>query len=164
MNSKDYTYEDLMKNKWDEWNRHIIDGVNKDMAKSIKNDKNSVEYYCSLPYIRQLSRTEDEWFVKIEELPGCMSSGDTIEETREMIKDALKVWLEIAIEDGMDIPLPKSMNCPFCQGPAKVHMSDENDYDVHCTYDDCYLSDGGGWCFDSGEEAVKKWSRREKNF
>ena len=38
-----------------------------------------------------------------------MTHGKTLEEVYEMIKDAQRQWLEIAIEEGIDIPPPESM-------------------------------------------------------
>lgn len=45
---------------------------------------------------------EDEedggYVVECPALPGCVSQGDTIEETLENIKDAIQGWLEVAAE------------------------------------------------------------------
>jgi predicted RNase H-like HicB family nuclease len=37
-------------------------------------------------------------------LPGCISYGKTIDEALEMIKDAMEGWIEVAKEEGLDIP------------------------------------------------------------
>lgn len=43
--------------------------------------------------------TEDGgYWVKCPDLPGCDSQGDTVEEALEMIKDAIKGHLEVAVE------------------------------------------------------------------
>lgn len=65
----------------------------------------------SLPYTIML--TPDEvagWFVKIKELPGCMTQGETREEALEMIDDAMEGWLYVSIESGFEIPLPEDMD------------------------------------------------------
>lgn len=49
---------------------------------------------------------EDGYFVEVFGLDGCMSQGDTFEEACWMIVDALKGWLEIALEDEDNIPTP----------------------------------------------------------
>lgn len=68
-----------------------------------------IEKYMKLPYTIKLIPEEDgTYFVEVEELPGCMSAGDTPEEAIEMIQDAMRGWLEVAIEDGLDIPLPNA--------------------------------------------------------
>ena len=70
-------------------------------------DKN-VEYYMGLPYtIELIPDKEAGWFVRVKELRGCMSQGDTAQEALEMIQDAQRGWLEVAIEDGIPIPEPQ---------------------------------------------------------
>lgn len=67
-----------------------------------------IDYYLNLPYTRELiPEPEGGWFVRIKELPGCMSQGDTPEEAMAMIKDAMQGWLEVALEHGQTIPEPR---------------------------------------------------------
>jgi len=67
-----------------------------------------IEYYLNLPYTIELQQhSEEGWFVKVRELPGCMSQGDTVEEALNMIKEAKELWLEVALEDGDPIPEPR---------------------------------------------------------
>ena len=49
------------------------------------------------------------WFVQVNELPGCMSQGDTVAEALEMIQEAMDLWIEVANEDaeGIEVPLLK---------------------------------------------------------
>jgi antitoxin HicB len=68
----------------------------------------SVEYYMNLPYTIELQRDPEEgWFVRVRELRGCMSQGDTPEEALEMIQEAMELWLEVALEDHLPIPEPR---------------------------------------------------------
>ncbi len=68
----------------------------------------TVADYMNLPYTIELQRdAEAGWFVRIQELPGCMSQGDTAEEALAMIQDAMTGWLEVAIEEGLSIPEPR---------------------------------------------------------
>lgn len=69
----------------------------------------SAEYYMGLPYTIELWRTPDEggWVVQAKELPGCVSQGETAEEALEMIQDAMRGWLEVALEMGDAIPEPR---------------------------------------------------------
>jgi len=46
---------------------------------------------------------------EIEELPGCMTQGETLEEVFEAIEDARHGWIQVAYENGQDIPLPRGM-------------------------------------------------------
>ena len=69
----------------------------------------TIEEYINLPYTIELQRDPDVgWFVRVRELPGCMSQGDTAEEALTMIQDAMRAWIEIAIEDGAPIPEPRA--------------------------------------------------------
>lgn len=69
-----------------------------------------VEYYMKLPYtIEYTPEPEGGWFVRIKELPGCMSQGDTRAEAKRMIMDAMRVWLEVSLEDGDDIQEPEAL-------------------------------------------------------
>jgi len=68
----------------------------------------NIEYYKRLPYTRELiPEPEGGWFVRVKELPGCMSQGDTPEEAMEMINEAMELWLETALDHGMTIPEPR---------------------------------------------------------
>ena len=67
----------------------------------------NLEYYMSLPYtIEMIYDPEDAWFVRVKELPGCMSQGDDPNDAIEMIHYAMRGWLEISLEDGDVIPEP----------------------------------------------------------
>ncbi len=69
----------------------------------------TLEYYMNLPYTIELQRDpEDAWFVQVKELRGCMSQGDTAEEALAMIQEAMPLWLEVALEDDLPIPEPRS--------------------------------------------------------
>ncbi len=68
----------------------------------------SVEYYMALPYTVELIKEEGAtWFARVLELPGCMTEGDSLEEAASMIKDAMAGWIELALEDGRPIPMPR---------------------------------------------------------
>jgi len=75
--------------------------------------KMSVEDYLKLPYTIEVTRDESEgytgWFAKVGELPGCMTQADTFDELGEMIEDAKRAWIESALEDGEEIPLPRKV-------------------------------------------------------
>lgn len=69
----------------------------------------TVDYYVNLPYTIELRNDpEDEgWFVRVKELRGCMSEGDTAEEALAMVREAMELWLEVALEEGIPIPEPR---------------------------------------------------------
>lgn len=71
----------------------------------------TVAEYLALPYTIEVIRDEDDeysgWFARVVELPGCMTEADTFAELGEMIENAMRAWLEIALEDGQAIPEPR---------------------------------------------------------
>lgn len=42
------------------------------------------------------------------DLPGCVSTGDTIEETKQNMREAIALHIEGMIEDGEPIPQPSN--------------------------------------------------------
>ncbi len=67
--------------------------------------------YMKLPYRMEIVEDIDEsgYVVSFPELPGCLSSGETIESAVANAQDAKKAWLEAAIEDGIQIQEPDSL-------------------------------------------------------
>jgi len=82
----------------------------------------SIEYYKNLPYTKEIVKSEDGYFIKIKELRGCISVGETIEDACMMIDDALESWLEAAIDDEINIPFPNSMNEKEYSGNFALRM------------------------------------------
>ncbi len=72
----------------------------------IKEDK-TFEYYMSLPYKMIIyPASEGGYVAEIPDLPGCLTQGDNWQDTFEMIQDAKAAWIDIAMQDGKDIPAP----------------------------------------------------------
>ena len=66
-----------------------------------------LEYYLELTYPVTITPDITGGYVaEIEELPGCFTQGETLEEVYENMVEARQLWLESAYEDGLDIPLP----------------------------------------------------------
>lgn len=51
---------------------------------------------------------EGGYVVTCPALPGLVTEGNTLEEAREMAQDALRLYLETLIEDGLPIPSDKT--------------------------------------------------------
>ena len=50
------------------------------------------------------------WGVIVPDLPGCFSAADSgIDEAIENTKEAIALWIEIALDEGKDIPKPSSI-------------------------------------------------------
>ncbi len=64
------------------------------------------------PFLMSILPSEEGggYLIEFPDLPGCMSDGDTIEETIENGKDAVFCWIETAKEFGDEIPQPASAN------------------------------------------------------
>lgn len=68
----------------------------------------NLEHYLGLPYTRELiPEPGGIWFVRIKELPNCMSQGNSPEEAIQNIDDAMYGWIKGELEDGEVIPEPK---------------------------------------------------------
>lgn len=57
-------------------------------------------------YTAIFTPTEDgtEFYARIPDLPGCVTTGDTIEDAIEQITDAASGWLVVAEDEGLSIP------------------------------------------------------------
>jgi predicted RNase H-like HicB family nuclease len=65
--------------------------------------------YLSLPYTFDIAQTPDGSFhISVEELDGCMASGDTLEDAYEMLRYDMHGWIDQALSEGRDIPQPRS--------------------------------------------------------
>ena len=71
-----------------------------------------IDYYMNLPYKMEIvPDTEEGGFVALfPDLPGCITSGDTIEEVALDLMDAKRAWLEAELEAERSIPEPKDIN------------------------------------------------------
>lgn len=67
-----------------------------------------IEEYLKLPYTFKIVQERDgSFYISVEELPGCASVGDTLEEAWENIHEAMEAWIESNIARGLEIPLPE---------------------------------------------------------
>lgn len=82
----------------------------------------TVDEYMALPYTIEIVPDENGFFVRVRELDGCMSVGTTKTEALDMIEDAMREWLDTAIEDDLDIPLPESLRKDSYSGKFPLRM------------------------------------------
>ena len=70
----------------------------------------TVEDYLKLPYRLEIIPDTEEggYMVTYPDLPGCISLGEDIQDAIENAQDAKRVWLEAAIEDGVEIYEPST--------------------------------------------------------
>lgn len=81
-----------------------------------------LEEYMNLNYRFELIEDpyEGGYVISYPDLGGCLSCGETVQEAIENGKDAKRVWLIAAIEDGVSIPKPLE-NCEF-SGQFRIRM------------------------------------------
>jgi predicted RNase H-like HicB family nuclease len=63
----------------------------------------------SVKYAVIFERAENNWAAYVPDLPGCMTTGKTIEETRLNIREAIQGHLETLREFGDPVPEPTSL-------------------------------------------------------
>ena len=85
-----------------------------------------MEYYLELKYPIKITPSEVGGYVaEIEELPGCFTLGETLEEVYDNMEEARRLWIEVAYEDGQDIPLPDDEQAYsgkfIVRGPKSLH-------------------------------------------
>ncbi|MEH2230877.1 MAG: type II toxin-antitoxin system HicB family antitoxin [Nostoc sp.] len=72
-------------------------------------EKPSLEYYLNLQYpVTLYPDPEGGYVAQIKDLPGCLTQGETLEETVANLNEARELWIATAYEAGDDIPLPSS--------------------------------------------------------
>lgn len=67
--------------------------------------------YFAMNYRMEIVKDKDEggFVVSFPELPGCITCGETVESAVTNALDAKKAWLEAAMEDGIEIHEPDSL-------------------------------------------------------
>jgi antitoxin HicB len=77
------------------------------MKKKDESEHLPLAAYLALHYPVTLHPEPDGGFVAIvEDLPGCLTQGDSLAEVYELIEDARRLWIETAFAHGDEIPLP----------------------------------------------------------
>jgi predicted RNase H-like HicB family nuclease len=72
-------------------------------------EKQPLVYYLNLQYPVTLYPDQEGGYVaQIKDLPGCLTQGDTLDETIANIQEARELWIETAYEAGDEIPLPST--------------------------------------------------------
>jgi len=67
--------------------------------------------YLKLPYRMEIVEDQEEggFVVSYPDLPGCISCGETIADAVANAADAKRAWLEAALEEGIAIHEPESL-------------------------------------------------------
>lgn len=74
----------------------------------------NIEYYMHLPYTLKFRHVTDDpnypegyYFGGFEELDGCHTDAQTVEELLAELEDVKREWIETKLELGFPIPEPK---------------------------------------------------------
>ena len=59
-------------------------------------------------YAVVFEKAESSWAAYVPDLPGCITTGSTLEETKRNIREAIELHLEAMLEVGEPIPVPTS--------------------------------------------------------
>lgn len=89
-------------------------------------ERKTLEHYLSRKYPVTIHIAPEGGYVaEIEDLPGCLAQGETLAEAYELIEEARRMWLEVAYEEGQDIPEPRSeqeySGKFFIRAPRSLH-------------------------------------------
>ena len=84
----------------------------------------TVEYYMSLPYRLEIvpDNTEGGFTAWYPDLPGCITTADSIDGIIRNAIDAKKAWLEASVEDGVEITEPVNENPENYSGQFKLRI------------------------------------------
>lgn len=66
-----------------------------------------------MEYTIIIEEGETSFGAYVPDLPGCIAVGETEDEVRELIKEAIEFHIEGMKEDKMEIPQPKSKSFQF---------------------------------------------------
>ncbi|MFB2897339.1 type II toxin-antitoxin system HicB family antitoxin [Aerosakkonemataceae cyanobacterium BLCC-F50] len=68
-------------------------------------------------YAVVIEKAKGNYSAYVPDLPGCVSVGDTIEEVKQNIQEAITFHLEAIQEDGLPIPQPTT-ECEYVEVAA----------------------------------------------
>ena len=60
-------------------------------------------------YAIVVEKAANNYSAYVPDLPGCIATGSTIEETEREIREAIELHIEGMIEDGLPVPQPTSI-------------------------------------------------------
>ena len=65
-------------------------------------------------YAVVIERAENNYSAYVPDLPGCIATGATVEETEQLIREAIELHLKGLREDGL--PIPQASSQGICRG------------------------------------------------
>ncbi|MBN3891628.1 MAG: type II toxin-antitoxin system HicB family antitoxin [Nostoc sp. JL31] len=62
-----------------------------------------------MQYVVVIEKAEGNYSAYVPDLPGCVAVGETLEEVKQMITEAIEFHIEGMLEDGLPILKPTSI-------------------------------------------------------
>ncbi len=88
--------------------------------------KKNLNYYLNLPWDFEIEKSQESGYdARVKGLP-CYSHGDSIEEAAQNIQEALEMYLEGSLEEGLPIIEPEYLK--KCSGRLSIRTSRS----MHC--------------------------------
>ena len=85
----------------------------------------TIDDYMKMSYKMEIIEDKDEggFVVSFPDLPGCITCGETIESAISNAEDSKKAWFEEAIEEGIEINEPDSLESYSGQFKLRIPRS-----------------------------------------
>ncbi len=62
-----------------------------------------------MKYAVVIEKGENNFSAYVPDLPGCVAAADTLEETEQLIREAIEIHIRGMREDGLEVPGPTSL-------------------------------------------------------
>lgn len=101
--------------------RLIKTSESKDRAIDDASYQKKAEEYLRKKYVRRIEPDEDGGFVAtIQEFPGLVAEGESVDEAYEALSQAAKAWLEVSFAHGRHVPEPYDFE--GCSGKLALRL------------------------------------------
>src|SRR5438067_5278591 len=68
-----------------------------------------------LRYLVVVEKGDNNYSAYAPDVPGCVTTGKTLQETLANMREALELYFEVTLEDGAPIPTPYSTHADFIE-------------------------------------------------
>jgi predicted RNase H-like HicB family nuclease len=66
-------------------------------------------------YLVVVEKGDNNYSAYAPDVPGCVTTGKTVQETLSNMREALELYFEVTLEDGAPIPTPYSTHADFIE-------------------------------------------------